>query len=198
MDGVLVEMSLGTGKHSGIIRKLSRWLEDAALDMGQEWVVLSALVSVQTQTRSGISRARIPDVVILPASQWDGIQGRSGMAIGRVDESVLLLVIEVVSPSTKSEDYGDKQDEYAARGIPEFWIVDLTQAGVWVLVLAGNVYQRHRFENQDLIRSPTFPSLDLTAAQVLRAGRSGPAPFPDRRIEGDRRLLTQGCGQRCF
>lgn len=34
------------------------------------------------------------------------------------------LVVEVVSPSSRKRDYGDKPDFYVKQGIPTYWIVD--------------------------------------------------------------------------
>jgi Uma2 family endonuclease len=35
-----------------------------------------------------------------------------------------ILMVEVVSPSSRRRDYGTKRDFYVERGIPEYWIVD--------------------------------------------------------------------------
>ncbi len=35
-----------------------------------------------------------------------------------------ILVVEVVSPSSRRRDYGKKRDLYLEKGIPEYWIVD--------------------------------------------------------------------------
>jgi Uma2 family endonuclease len=49
VDEVLVKMVLGTGKHGGIIRRLSQFLEREAAHMGQTWAAVPALVSVETK-----------------------------------------------------------------------------------------------------------------------------------------------------
>jgi Uma2 family endonuclease len=85
-------------------------------------------------------------------------------------------VIEVVSPGDEesknyTRDYEDKANEYADRQIPEYWIIDPVREVVLVLTLKGKRYQRKSFRGQMAIVSPTFPNLNLTAEQVLRAGR---------------------------
>ena len=50
------------------------------------------------------------------------------------------LVVEVVSPDDPKRDLQIKRTEYAAAGIPEYWIVDPQANTVAVLVLDGNVY----------------------------------------------------------
>ena len=82
------------------------------------------------------------------------------------------LVIELVSPGTDNQnrDYLEKRREYALRGIPEYWIIDPSRAVMLVLALDGQDYREvGQFREQERIISPTFPTLNLTAAQVLSA-----------------------------
>jgi Uma2 family endonuclease len=83
----------------------------------------------------------------------------------------------VVSPGDENSDeyirdYQDKRDQYAAIGIPEYWLVDPDRAWVMVGILVSSAYQFVTFRGNDSIVSPTFPELKLTAVQVLDAGRS--------------------------
>jgi Uma2 family endonuclease len=80
------------------------------------------------------------------------------------------LVVEVVSPSTKTDDYRSKRSEYGLLGIAEYWIVDPISQKVTLCVLEHEFYDTTEFQGDDLIVSPTFSDLTLTAAQVL-AGR---------------------------
>jgi Uma2 family endonuclease len=170
VDGVLVEMSLGTGQHSGIIRRLSKTFEREAENMGLAWAALPALVGVETKVPGKQDNARIPDVTVLPESQWNVIEARSGSAVIRLDEAAPILVAEVISPSTKSTDLGEKRSEYADRGIPEYWLIDPVKQAVSVLTLAGSTYQSTTFTGKQSIVSPTFPGLPLTSTQMLTAG----------------------------
>ena len=84
------------------------------------------------------------------------------------------LVVEVVSNSQKDKrsrncDYVRKRQEYAERGIAEYWIVDPEGAVVFILKLVDGVYQEQRFAGEEKLVSPMFPSLALTAVQVLTA-----------------------------
>ena len=84
------------------------------------------------------------------------------------------LVVEVVSPGDESKpnykrDYQDKRDQYAAIGIPEYWLVDPEREWVMVGTLVSSTYQFVTFRGNDAIVSPTFPDLKLTAAIVLEA-----------------------------
>jgi Uma2 family endonuclease len=43
-------------------------------------------------------------------------------AVINLHEPPPLLVVEVVSPSTKTDDYRSKRSEYGLLGIPNYWI----------------------------------------------------------------------------
>src|SRR5262249_36651512 len=60
-----------------------------------------------------------PDLVYV-SSQKGAIIGERGL------EGAPDLVVEVLSPSTRSRDRGIKMKRYAVAGIPHYWIVDLT------------------------------------------------------------------------
>ncbi|MEI6443619.1 MAG: Uma2 family endonuclease [Nostocales cyanobacterium ELA583] len=89
------------------------------------------------------------------------------------------LVVEVVSTNW-GVDYGNKVDDYEAMGIPEYWIVDYLGLGgrrfigspklptLSIYSLVDNEYQVNQFRGDDVIVSPTFPGLSLTAKEVLQ------------------------------
>ena len=113
---------------------------------------------------------RYPDLAIIRPEHIDLIQKRSTITL---DMPPPQLVVEVVSPGklNRQRDYVDKRQQYAARGIPEYWIVDPQAAVVIVLKLeSGHYVEVGQFQHQDCIVSPTFPALELTAEQVLQAG----------------------------
>lgn len=118
------------------------------------------------------TRVRFPDLIILTEELFAAIDGKR--ATITQDMPPPALVVEVVSPGKVNEDrdYRYKRSEYAARGIPEYWIVDPTQAKVTVLTLVDGLYEEAVFQGSDSIASTTFPDLKLTAAQVLGAGEA--------------------------
>jgi len=170
VDGVLVEMSLGTGKHGRAIYRLAKRLETAAKNLGTDWLAIQGLVGIETDVPGKNDHVRIPDITILPESQWDAIGDRSGSATIFQDEPAPIVVVEVLSPSTKSIDLKEKRAEYVKRGIPEYWIVDPDRLWVQVGTLIDGAYQFQTFTGGDTIVSPTFPELNLTAA--MTSGRS--------------------------
>lgn len=52
-----------------------------------------------------------------------------------------LLVVEVLSRSTRRRDRGEKRDIYAELGVPYYWLVDLERHTATVLRLTGDGYQ---------------------------------------------------------
>ncbi|NJL41655.1 MAG: Uma2 family endonuclease [Leptolyngbyaceae cyanobacterium SM1_4_3] len=165
VDGELVPMSLETGKHGAIIRFITQHFEDVISRSGQPWVSLPALVGVRSPRGRNWDTSRIPDVTVLTVAQWESMGNRE--AVVNLNEPPPILVVEVVSPSTKTDDYRSKRSEYGLLEIPEYWIVDPLEAKITRCVLEHQFYDSAEFQGDDLIQSPTFSDLNLTAAQVL-------------------------------
>lgn len=104
------------------------------------------------------------------------------------EQSILTLgpsikfIAEVVS-SNWQNDYARKVEDYAVLEIPEYWIADYAGLGgtryigkpkqptLSICTRHNGEYEMQQFRGEQNIRSPTFPDLNLTAEQVLRAGR---------------------------
>ena len=119
--------------------------------------------------------SRYPDLMVLTEEGRAAIKGATRSAITH-EMPAPALVIEIVSPGEPGDkknydrDYVDKPKEYAARGIPEFWQVDPIRSVVVVLILKDGAYRSREFRGNERVISPTFPDLQLTAEQILRAG----------------------------
>lgn len=122
---------------------------------------------------------RVPDLMVLSEELLLALR-QSSRGTVTLDMPPPMLVIEVVSPGKENEDrdYRYKRSEYGARGIAEYWIVDPERAQVVVFTLVDGLYEEMIFRGSDSLRdgpadrliSKLFPSLDLTATQVLQAG----------------------------
>ncbi|XGB38739.1 MAG: Uma2 family endonuclease [Cyanobacteria bacterium LVE1205-1] len=165
VDGELVAMSLVTGKHGGITKFLERDLDREIERSGLPWIALQGIVGVRCPRGIGLDTVRIPDGVVMQKNDWQALQERE--AVIDFDLSAPLLVIEVISPSTKNIDYRAKRTEYAARDIPEYWIIDPLEAKVSVLINSDGWYDVTEFFNTDRIISPTFPELQLTPQVIF-------------------------------
>jgi Uma2 family endonuclease len=82
------------------------------------------------------------------------------------------LVVEVVSPNQSKRDYEDKRQEYGARGIPEYWIVDPLLNKVTVLQLKDGVYQDQVYTADQPIVSLLLGKTTLTAQAILTGGEA--------------------------
>jgi Uma2 family endonuclease len=165
VDGELLAMSMGTGRHGETIEQVYRKISTEIERTAEPWIVRQGQIGVRCPRGIGLDTARIPDVVVMLRDEWQSLQDRE--AVIGFDLSPPLLVVEVVSPSTKITDYRAKRTEYAARDIPEYWIIDPIEAKVSVFVLSDGWYDVTEFTNGDRIISPMFPELQLTPQEIF-------------------------------
>ncbi|OUC15334.1 MAG: hypothetical protein B0A82_07585 [Alkalinema sp. CACIAM 70d] len=169
VDGELVQMPLGTGKHSDISDFLTDEFRDEINRTELAWIAKAMKIGLQSPRGSRWETSRIPDVVVLPLEQWESMADREGFI--PLNEPQPILVVEVVSPSTVAIDYRAKHSEYAVLDIPEYWIADPIERKVTVCTLKDGAYSDQVFTGTQVITSKTFPGLNLTTEQVLRAKR---------------------------
>jgi Uma2 family endonuclease len=166
VDGVLVEMSA----ESDLNIRIALFL----LVTFSTFVSLEQLRNkTELETSRGSASSRYPDLIVLTKEGATAIANASRSII-RSTMPTPMLVVEVVSPGDPGDDnydrdYVEKRQEYAARGIPEYWLIDPQRQVVLVLILQGQSYQEQLFTGQAIVLSPTFPQLTLTAAQILTA-----------------------------
>ncbi len=113
--------------------------------------------------------AREPDLMVLTEEGAIALTG-ARQALIRSSMPPPVLVVEVVSPKQETRDYRFKRSEYAARRIPEYWIIDPIKLRVTVLMLVEGMYESAEFQGRDRILSSTFPDLPLTVEQIFAAG----------------------------
>jgi Uma2 family endonuclease len=121
----------------------------------------------------GRPQSRIPDLTILDEIHLTLLKKRATITRKMPPPK---LVVEVVSPGTETSenyrrDYEAKRLQYAAIGIAEYWLIDPDRSWVMVGTLMDDRYQFTTFRGDEILISPSFPSLNLTASQVLQARR---------------------------
>ena len=169
VNGVIVEMGAENLQNveiaSFLFSILLQFVPYYLLHRGTEIAVSSRLVT-----------SRFPDLVVLTEETRTSMK-RDQRSIITLEMPTPGLVIEVVSLGAGSDnyerDYIDKREEYAKRGVPEFWLIDPMRAVVLVLSLVGSTYEAAEFWGSDRIQSIQF-TLDVTAQQILRAGEKTP------------------------
>lgn len=160
VDGELVEMTPPVLEHFLIAKFLEQALDTAIKQLQQPWFCFR-----EVGVRTGIRKSRLTDVCIVTLEQAKDLQGNA-----LIFSTPPLLVAEVVSPDSITRDYRYKRTEYAALGIPEYWIVDSLQSKITVLELQEGMYEETVFVGSQPLISPTFPKLDLTVETILAAG----------------------------
>lgn len=69
VDGELVQMALGTGKHSDISDTLTDEFRAEIKRVGATWITKMMSIAIQSPRGTRWETARIPDVVVLPLAQ---------------------------------------------------------------------------------------------------------------------------------
>jgi Uma2 family endonuclease len=169
VDGTLVFI----GSENPINPQIASFLFSVFLGLGIPHYRL--VIGHQIEVSSAYASARQPDLIVHSEESEKAISADGKLL--RLGHPAPLLVVEVVSnsetdPQSRVRDYQEKRLEYAARGIPEYWIVDPIAAVILVLTLKGTQYQEQRFQGSQSIVSFAFSNLNLTAEQVLSAGKS--------------------------
>jgi Uma2 family endonuclease len=167
VDGELVEMPPESDRNNLIsLYLLSKFLKFVPIQLIRHKD--TELVVIGNRTR-----VRLPDLMILTQELYDAIASSKRATIAS-DMPSPAMVVEVVSPGKVNEDrdYRYKRSEYAARGILNIGCVDADKARITLLTLVDGLYEETVFEGTELIKSATFPMLDLTAAKVLSAGQA--------------------------
>ena len=92
------------------------------------------------------------------------------------------LVIEALSPSTKTKDLGKKKRLFAASGVPFYWIVDPRAHTIAALQLDGDRYiVAGEAAHDDVAHLPPFAELALPLAPLWPAAPTGPRLRKPRR-----------------
>lgn len=170
--GYLVPMTPAPWPHSKIAKFLERAFDSEIQRLNYPWEAVRGDVGQRTEA----STARLPDVIVVRQADLEALGNQSAVL-----EVPAQLVVEIVSESSKTDDYLYKLAEYCSRGIPEYWIVDYLGLGaaryigseqiptVSVYQLIAGEYQGAQYRAGESITSPTFPALSLTADQLFRA-----------------------------
>ena len=166
VDGVLVEM----GAENPLNPQIAMLLAFAFGSLGIPPHRLT--IGHQIEVQSKYATARQPDLIVHSENSEAAIVVDGKLL--RLGMSLPILIVEVVSSSdtdkkSSDRDYIEKRNEYAARGIPEYWIVDPIEEIVLVLGLQSGEYSSRSFTGEMTIVSSSFPALNIIAKQVLSA-----------------------------
>lgn len=173
IDGELRDME-PTGLHELVSGKLAGQLFVEVLRNNLKWTIPKNCLIRPEVTRATALR---PDVVVLDetALAAEPLWQKQPVLTGG---QAIRLVVEVVSTNWQ-DDYARKVEEYAALGIPEYWIVDYSGLGgiafigkpkqptFMVCQLISQDYQQQQYRLGEQIYSSIFPNLQLSLNDVL-------------------------------
>ncbi len=168
VDGALVTLPTESGPNASIaifllLHFVQLGLSYRLIHPGKCEVQVPVLQSQDPQNR-------YPDLVVLEEVHLLLTQKRLTITL---DMPPPRLVVEVVSPgkANRERDYVRKRYQYAAAGIPEYWLIDPEAQTIAILALRSGEYAEvGLFKGQAQMVSPTLGRLELTAEQILMAG----------------------------
>jgi Uma2 family endonuclease len=172
-DGVIVEMPQPVGGHEEVTGFLARIVTIEFDKLNLPYIIPKTALIKPPENASGYS----PDVLLINRDNL--VNEPLWKKQSTVTEAASIpLAIEVVSTNWR-DDYYKKFADYEIIGIPEYWIVDYAALGgrefignpkqpaIFVCELVEGEYIKQIFRGNDLIISPTFPQLNLTAMQIF-------------------------------
>jgi Uma2 family endonuclease len=172
-DGVIVEMNQPLGEHEFIVGMLCNHLLAQVLKFQLPYF-LARNTFVKPPTSDS---AYAPDILLI--NHQNLVNEPLWQKQSTVTQAASVpFVAEVVSTNWQI-DYTNKANDYEAMGIPEYWVLDYLGIGARRFIgnpklptlslysLIDGEYQVNQFRGDDLIISPTFPELRLTAKEVL-------------------------------
>ncbi|NJL61755.1 MAG: Uma2 family endonuclease [Methylacidiphilales bacterium] len=177
IDGEVFDLE-PTGPHEEVAAFITTKVCVQIDGIGLPWFVLQR--ALLRPSNMGITAFR-PDVVVVDRDELTKELLWSNQSILTLGSSIK-FVAEVVS-SNWQNDYARKVEDYAALGIPEYWIADYAGLGgtrqigkpkqptLSICTLVDGEYEIQQYRGNQTITSPTFPGLKLTAELVLRAGK---------------------------
>ena len=156
-DGHIEVVPMPTDEHQRIVLFLYRTVY-ACLATRTDGIVLVAPLRLRLRT----GRYREPDLLVLLSAKD---KRRSNQFWTGAD-----LVLEVVSPDDPQRDLVRKRQEYAAAGIPEYWIVDPAAERISVLCLQAGSYAEHGVFSRGMeATSGLLAGFSVAVAAVLDA-----------------------------
>ncbi len=172
-DGVVVEMPKPTGKHSEIGGFL-------ALELGIEFrrQQLPYFIPKECLIKLADNQGYEPDVIVLDRSLLE-MEPRWQKESVITQGATIALAIEIISTNWR-DDYGRKVNDYETLGIGELWLIDYQGLGgtryigspkqpvISIYSLMDGEYIVNQFRGDEVVRSPSFPELNLTANQIFQ------------------------------
>jgi Uma2 family endonuclease len=151
VDGVLIVSPFASVRHALAVQRLNQLL---CAVCPPDLLVLGT-INVDREPATNLQ----PDVVVIRSAELD-------LPATRLRP---LLVVEVLSPTTRRFDETLKRRLYAEMGIPSYWLVDIEEPSLTVLELERDDYRTaHRLVGETSVRIERPFAVTLAAADLTR------------------------------
>lgn len=160
-DGCIEELPMPTSTHQAVLLFLYDLFRSYVKPRGG--VVMVA--ALRMRIRAGAFRE--PDLLLLRDRADRRYRDRYWLGAD--------LVAEVVSPDNPDRDLVEKRVDYAAAGIPEYWIADPRDETITVLTLRAGAYVEHgAYGRGAAAASPLLAGFSADVGAVFDAPAAGP------------------------
>lgn len=160
IDGILYNLASPTFQHQHVVHELHgafySWFK------GKSCTPLTSPFDVTLEKRAGNTCVVQPDLVVICDKDHVDVHGKY---LG-----IPTLVVEVLSPSTRSRDVIQKLDLYRACGIQEYWIVDPMKKQVAVYTFQdAEIADMYYYANtvDSFVTSQVFEGLRLSSSELF-------------------------------
>ena len=141
IKGVHVITPAPSSKHQWVSTKLSRLLGNF-LEKKQIGEVIVAPYDVKFSDDSGFQ----PDIIVIKKEDYKKIKQN-------YFEGIPLLIVEILSPGSKKNDYVWKKQMAEEYKVPEYWVFNIEEKMVDVFYLKGEKYVSKTFEENKKLQS---------------------------------------------
>ncbi|WP_276355053.1 Uma2 family endonuclease [Cohnella caldifontis] len=157
IDGVLEAMSPGPSvSHQSVSREMEFVFMQSCRS---DYLIFHAPLDVILSQTDVVQ----PDILLIHRS-------RSSIVTERGIEGAPDLVVEIVSPGSRTRDKIKKMKTYAKYGVPEYWIVDSGSRTLerYELRNLGSYELNDLFEESDTVASDKLPCVSFVLAEIFK------------------------------
>ena len=156
IDGELIEMPAPSLLHQAVQTYLASLLLTFVMQR------MSGRVYVSPVDVQFVGVVVQPDIVYVSSERFDVLTQRR--IVGAPD-----LVVEILSPSTRTHDLTTKREIYRLEGVREYWVVDLEARTATVWALVEDRYVEQRPDENGWYSSAVLPGFAVDVAAVIAA-----------------------------
>jgi Uma2 family endonuclease len=158
VEGRLLMSPSPSLKHNRASYRLAKQLEPQLPDHLEFFQDIDLDLELATPDEPGFSRR--PDLVVVERSEVERVESKGGI----LRASAVPVVVEIVSPGSRTIDNIDKRGEYERAGILWYWIIDISKPVSLVACFLTEEfgYQDHQRVTGTFTTQEPFPvSIDL-------------------------------------